>query len=333
MKHIRHHLGSMTLLFFLLSFSLTACGGSTPAATSRPATPTSVPFASGPSGLPLYCPEGVTLDSQSNIYVSDNYATDKGYARLVKLSPSGQLLAEWHPFKVFMGGQHIGPYDLAVDTQGAIYVADATDDTVKKLAASGQVLAAWGGTGSAPGQLNGPIGVAVDPQGNVYVSEFNNSRVQKFSSMGKVLAVLGTTGPHMQQLNHPTGVAVDAQGNLYVNDHRNNRIVKFSSAGKFLAAWVPLESEAGLFILPEGLAVDAQGNIYVAANQHLFKLSPTGKVLTIWDKSPYGISDLAVDSQGNVYATEDDNEAAQLEKLSPTGKTLATWKALCTTIP
>ncbi len=327
MRHTRHHLRILALLFFLLSCSLTACGGSTPAATSRPATPTSVPFAGGPRGLPLYCPNGVALDSQGNIYVSDNYQ-DKLWARLVKLSPSGQFLAEWHPFHSSELG-HSGPYKLAVDQQGNIYVADDTDDTIKKVAANGQVLAAWGGTGSAPGQLSGPSGVAVDPQGNVYVSEFYNSRVQKFSPMGKVLAVLGSTGPSVQQLNHPIGVAVDAQGNLYVNDHRNNRIVKFSSAGKFLAAWVPLGSPAGLFILPEGIAVDAQGYIYVAANQHLFKLSPAGKVLTIWDKSPYGIGDLAVDSQGNVYA-EEDGAPDRLEKLSLTGKTLATWQALCT---
>src|SRR5712691_11582203 len=179
MRHTRHPLGIM--LFFLLSFSLTACGGrSTPAATSRPVTPTSVPFESGPKGLPLYCPYDVALDSQGNIYVSDNYATVKGYARLVKLSPSGQLLAEWHPFKVMgPGGRNVGPFDLTVDPRGNIYVADGTDDTVKKLSASGQVLAAWGGTGSAPGELSGPDGVAVDAQGNVYVADFNNSRVQK----------------------------------------------------------------------------------------------------------------------------------------------------------
>src|SRR5260370_13146118 len=216
-----------------------------------------------------------------------------------------------------------------VDQQGNIYVADDTDDAIKKVAATGQALAAWGGTGSAPGQLSGNSGVGGDAKRNVYVSEFYNCRVQKFSPMGKVLAVLGSTGPSVQQLNHPIGVAVDAQGNLYVNDHRNNRIVKFSSAGKFLAAWVPLGSPAGLFILPEGIAVDAQGYIYVAANHHLFNLAPAGKVLTIWDKSPYGIGDLAVDSQGNLYA-EADGAPDRLEKLSLTGKTLTTWQALCT---
>jgi streptogramin lyase len=144
-----------------------------------------------------------------------------------------------------------------------------------------------------------------------------------------VLAVLGSTWPSVQQLNHPIGVAVHTQGNLYVNDHRNNRIVKFSSAGKFLAAWVPHGSPAGLFLLPEGIAVDAQSYIYVAANQRLFKLSPAVKVLTIWDKSPYGIGDLAVDSHGKVY-TEEDGAPGRLEKLSSTGKVLATWQALCT---
>lgn len=323
--------GLKVVILILLSVYVTACGGNTPAATSQPVTPTGVPFAGGPHGLPLYCPYGVALDSQGNLYVSDNDVVDTLWARLVKLSPGGQFLAEWHPFKLTSLVGNPGPYDLAVDQQGNIYVADATDNTIKKLSANGQVLAVWGGTGSAPGQLIWPIGVAVDPQGNVYVSDFGNSRVQKFSPMGKVLAVLGNSGPHVQQLNHPTGLAVDAQGNLYVSDHRNGRIVKFSSTGKFLAAWGTWGSEPGQFEYPQGIAIDAQGAIYIAdgGNDRLVKLSPAGKVLTIWDQSWYGINGVAVDRQGNVYATDGFVGLVQLEKLSPTGKTLATWKALC----
>jgi len=44
-----------------------------------------------------------------------------------------------------------------VDQQGTIYVAEAMDDAIKKLSVSGQVLAAWGGAGPAPGQLSWPL--------------------------------------------------------------------------------------------------------------------------------------------------------------------------------
>jgi DNA-binding beta-propeller fold protein YncE len=213
------------------------------------------------------------------------------YARLVKLSPTGQLLDEWHPFKVTSTGPFgaEGPTLLAVDQQGDIYVADATDDTVKKLSASGQVLVIWGRSGSAPGQFNLPEGVAIDPQGNVYVSDNSNSRIEKFSSDGKFLAAWGTQGNAPGQFNFPFGVAVDARGNIYVADSRNERIVKLSPAGKVLTIWDRSPNVVG------SLAVDTQGNLYVTEDP-LFS--------------------------GHV--------PVQLEKFSATGKTISVWKGLCT---
>jgi sugar lactone lactonase YvrE len=323
------------VILILLSVSMMACRGSTPVITPQPPSPTGVSFAGGPKGLPLYCPLGIVLDSQGNIYVSDNDAVHNSRVRLIKLSPSGQFLAEWDPFKLTSLAGNPGPFDLAVDQQGIMYVSDGSDDTIKKIAADGSVLASWGGTGSAPGQLTWPIGVALDAQGNVYVVDYENSRIQKFSPTGKLLAVLGNTGPTVQQLNHPGWVAVDAQGNVYVSDHGKNRIVKYSSTGKFLAAWNTFGSAIGQIMDIEGITIDAQGNIYVGANQHIIKLSSTGEVLATWDISPLSIVGLAVDRQGNVYATEGSPTsggvpADRLEKLSPTGKALATWKALCT---
>ncbi len=84
----------------------------------------------------------------------------------------------------------------------------------------------------------------------------------------------------------------------------------------------------------KGVAVDAQGNIYVAdsRNERIVKLSPAGKVLIIWDRSPNVVSSLAVDTQGNLYVTEDPlfsgQAPEQLEKFSATGKTISVWKGL-----
>lgn len=307
--------------------------------TSQFVTPTSVQSGSGPRGLPLYCPSAVALDSRGNMYINDAAVyQNKLYARLVKLSPAGQLLDEWHPFKVTSTGPFgaVGPTLLAVDKQGNVYVADATDDTVKKLSASGQMLVIWGRSGSAPGQFNLPEGVAVDPQGNIYVSDNSNSRIEKFSSDGKLLAAWGTFGSDPGQFKYPAQIAVDTQSNVYVADQSNSRVEKFSSKGKFLAAWGTQGSTPGQFNFPFGVAVDVQGNIYVAdsRNERIVKLSPAGKVLTIWDRSPNVVDSLAVDTQGNLYVIEGPSFSGhariQLEKFSATGKTISVWKGLCT---
>src|SRR5713101_2181081 len=164
-----------TVLLVAVSASLGGCGGghTSSQATPRPTAPHRLD--TGPLGLPLYCPQYITHDQQGTIYVGDNYVVYVGkatpHARIVKLSPTGLLLGEWHVFTSFPQDGPSGPFGLAVDAQGTIYVADAGDNTIKKLSSTGHLLATWGKTGSAPGELDWPQGVALDPHGNVYVAD------------------------------------------------------------------------------------------------------------------------------------------------------------------
>jgi DNA-binding beta-propeller fold protein YncE len=176
------------VLLVAVSVFLGGCGGG--GRTSSQATPRATAshrLDTGPPGLPLYCPVYIKHDQQGNLYVTDSDGGEQNShrARIVKLSPTGQLLAEWHVFNTFQTqssifGNNTGPYGLAVDASGTIYVADAGDNTIKKLSPTGKVLATWGKTGSAPGELSWPEGVAVDAQGDLYVSDIRNHRIVKF---------------------------------------------------------------------------------------------------------------------------------------------------------
>jgi DNA-binding beta-propeller fold protein YncE len=332
-----------TVLLLVLSSSLLSCGSSRAPSQAAPRATASYRLDTGPLGLPQYCPKYVKHDQQGNLYVTDN---DFGgpkvshRARIIKLSPTGQLLAEWHVFNTFQSqpsflGNVTGPFGIAVDASGIIYVADAGDNTIKKLSPTGQLLATWGKTGSAPGEFNSPLhGVAVDAQGNVYVTD--TFRIEKFSSSGTLLAVFGNTGSPAQRLNLAAGLDIDAQGDVYVGDLRNHRLVKFSAAGRFLTAW----SEAGgvqFSSAGRDVAVDRAGNIYLtdARNFRIVKFSPTGKVLAIWQRPMdlflWGIT---VDPQGNIYVAmtnvpNNGGPTGGIRKLAPSGAVLATWPATC----
>jgi tripartite motif-containing protein 71 len=314
------------VLLLMLCASLLSCGSSRAPSSSIP-VPTAAPqrLNTGRAGFPLYCPQDLALDQQGNIYLTDS---DNGYkgshrARVLKLSPSGQLLGEWHVFTTFHG-DHSGPFGIAVDAQGNNYVADGGDNTIKKLSPTGKLLATWGKAGSAPGELNWPLGVALDSQGNVYVADFLNARVQKFSSTGTLLAILGNTGSSTERLKGPVGIVLDRQGNLYVADVRSHRIAKYSPEGMFLLAW----SQAGgkSFSSAPYVALDQQGNLYIsdARNRRIAKLSPVGQTLAIVSVKDSVVS-LVVNAQGNIYATVGGN----LQKLSPTGQILAQWPGTC----
>ncbi len=109
------------------------------------------------------------------------------------------------------------PYGVAVDSTGAVYVADGYD-RVLKLAAGSSTQTVLPFTG-----LDRPYGVAVDTAGNLYVCDFNN-RVLKLAAGSSTPTVLPFTG-----FDRPFGLAVDTAGNLYVTDAANGRVVKLQA--------------------------------------------------------------------------------------------------------
>jgi DNA-binding beta-propeller fold protein YncE len=81
-------------------------------------------------------PSSVAVDASGNVYVSDTRNS-----RVQKLSPAGQPLAVWGtvvgnntPRPAPETGTFNGPAGLAVDRQGALYVADTRNARIQKLA-------------------------------------------------------------------------------------------------------------------------------------------------------------------------------------------------------
>ena len=179
------------------------------------------------------------------------------------------------------------PGAVAVDSNGALYVADGGNNSIRRITPGGMVatLAGWTNAGYADGLgtnalLNGPAGVTVDGVGNVFVADTGNNTIRKITTNGVVstLAGLAGTAGHADgvgtnaQFNGPAGVAVDAAGNVFVADTYNYTIRRVASDGTVTTiAGVPgqygYRDGAGtnaLFDLASGVGVDARGNVYVA---------------------------------------------------------------------
>jgi DNA-binding beta-propeller fold protein YncE len=173
-------------------------------------------------------PDGVSVDPAGHVYVADREQN-----RIQKFTWDGRHLATWgrNGGDGSYGnapGEFNGPYGVAADGAGNVYVLDSRNHRVQKLDSNGRLLAMWGrnggdGTsGRQPGELGDPRGIEVDRWGNVYVADHGNARVQKFSPDGELLALWGrnccdaSTGSGPGEFWEPRGVAVDSQGNLYV---------------------------------------------------------------------------------------------------------------------
>ena len=172
-----------------------------------------------------------------------------------------------------------GPYGIATDASGNVYVSDSENHRINKFSPGGALLTSWGSLdgnpGNADGELNKPWGIAVNSTGvDVYVADTENNRVQRFIDDGN-----GGYIYHSQMVgfasgktlfNNPrgvAGVALDTDGNVFVADTFNNTIKKLTPDGVLLTEWGGYTSyggEDGKFRYPHGLAVDSSGNVYVA---------------------------------------------------------------------
>ena len=196
------------------------------------------------SGLFSNGPYGIALDS--NGYV---FAADRSPGSIQQFDGLGGFINQ---FSIFNN-------DLTIGTNGVIYVSDSSN-AIQVLNPSGDVILAFGGSGSGDGKFNNPYGVAVDSSGNIFVADSGNNRIEKFNSGSAYVSQFGAAGAGNGQFNDPRSLAIDSAGNLYVADYGNNRVQKFDKNGVFLSV---IGSSAD-YATPGGVTVDSSGAVYIS---------------------------------------------------------------------
>jgi len=240
------------------------------------------------------------------------------------------------------------PTGVATDVAGNVYVADRSNNVIRKITSNGIVttfassyeIISDSSTGGSI-LFNNPFGVAVDASGNVYVADHASHVIEKIAPSGIGSKFAGSykegfvngTGS-AASFNYPTGVAVDVANNIYVADYYNNAIRKITPAGVVttFAGSGNIGSADGVgvnasFNKPYGVAVDASGNVYVGdrGNNKIRKISPQQVVTTLAGSGAAGSADgigtaatfnnpcqLTVDGSGNIYVADFGNNKIRL---------------------
>lgn len=258
-------------------------------------------FADGASGTAkFFSPLKVAVDAQDNIYV-----TDRDNQRIRKIAAITGVVSTvaGDGAKAFKDGpaaeaQFNNPIDVAVATDGTIYVTESGNHRVRKISGGivstlvGSSAGYKDGTGTEA-QLNDPSGIAIDKDGNLLVADRRNHRIRKITPAGVVTTIAGSGAGYVDgasgsaKFSHPWGVSAGKDGSIYVADASNNAIRMMSPDGVWSTIGGDSGREAGhldgnpsKYNYPTDLVVDNKtGNIYIAGynNEAIRRIVPTEK--------------------------------------------------------
>lgn len=186
------------------------------------------------------------------------------------------------------------PYSVAADADGNLYVAEAGNNTVRRIDRATGIITTIAGLGpddagytgdngpAVDARLNGPTGIAVDAAGNIYIADTNNGVIRKISG-GIITTVAGNGTVGYSGDNGPAtsasfaymhGIAVDLKGNIYVADTGNSAVRRIDAMTGIITTFAGNygrgysgdggpATEAALSD-PLDVAVDKAGNVYIA---------------------------------------------------------------------
>ena len=264
---------------------------------------------------------GLARDSSGNIYISD------AVNQIIRMvTPSGTISTfAGTPGRCgFTGDGGLAtsaelcyPYGVTVDSQNNVYIADYSNNRIRKV--SGGTITTFAGNGVAgylgdgdpatDAEIRLPEGVSTDAAGNVYIADYGNCRIREVSAATGIISTVagdgfcGFTGdgPAIQnELNSPNGVRSDANGNLFIADTNNQRIRWVDLSGKMTTiagtGTAGYTGDGGVatsaeLYYPSGVALDASGNILVADqyNFRVRKISAFAALNTNADSLAFGI--------------------------------------------
>lgn len=206
------------------------------------------------------------------------------------------------------------PVSLALDSSGALYIADSgngrvrkvsLDGTISTFAGSGGAWAFAGDGGQAKLAPVFPLGIAFDAAGNGYITDNNSHRIRKvtpagiistFAGNGSATSLAGDGGlATAAGLGNISSIAVDALGNVYFFGSSITlglqRLRKIDTRGIITTIAGGVSGFAGdggpaknaLFLNPAGMVFDAVGNLYIAdsGNGRIRKIDQAGIISTV----------------------------------------------------
>jgi len=148
-------------------------------------------------------PEGIAVDGSGNVYVASMLSNI-----VIKIDTSGNVttVAGDYDADYYGGGGSATsaalnqPMGLAIDSSGNLYIADSSNNVIRRVNSSGIISTVAGnGTDGYTGDggpatsatLGDPSDVKIDGSGNIYIADWYNNVIRRVSSSGTISTFAG----------------------------------------------------------------------------------------------------------------------------------------------
>jgi DNA-binding beta-propeller fold protein YncE len=235
-------------------------------------------------------PHGASVDSQSNLWVTDaRIENGKGY-QVFKFNSEGKLLMTLGKAGVASAdpGLFDEPTDVLAAPNGDIFVTEGHsggttgNDRVSKFSKDGKFIKSWGKKGTGNADLDAPHTIAMDSRGRLFVGDRNNNRIQIFDQEGRYIET-------WRQFARPSGITITRDDTIYVADSESwgpdqpgwKKGIRIGSAKDGSVKYFIEDTESMTIDHSgaEGVGVDSDGNVYgaVVRRQMLEKHIPASQ--------------------------------------------------------
>jgi DNA-binding beta-propeller fold protein YncE len=246
----------------------------------------------------LNFPSAIAVDQEGRLYIADTMnhrirRVDPVTGTITTLAGTGAHRCSGDGGPALAATLH-DPSALALDAQGNLYIADQSNNRVRRVDAATGLITTVAGTGQAaytgdgmPGPesgLAGPSGLAFGPDGALYIADTFNGRIRRLDlATGLISTVAGDGGEYRYQgnpqefstsLSRPYGIAVEPDGNILITDSdshlirrwdRRRKIVTLvagNGAARYAGDGGPARDSSLNY--PFGVAMGPEGTIYIA---------------------------------------------------------------------
>jgi streptogramin lyase len=187
------------------------------------------------------------------------------------------------------------PHELRFDAAGNIFIADMSNQVIRRIDAQTHVITTFAGTGKKRGYtgdggpasaatLSSPHSIQFGPDGSLYICDVSNHVIRRVDMKTNVITTVAGTGKPGPTpdgapiagtpLNNPRSLDFDRAGNLWLVTREGNQLLKLDLkagrihhiAGTGASGFTGNGGLAKAATLsgPKGVALDAAGNAWLA---------------------------------------------------------------------